>query len=99
MNTNTNQRCSICNEPQEDTPSGWTCTNGHGGAPAIKDLPLNSLESEDFEYFIEDPDHEMYHVEMKNGQLEINKCEYEYESGPETYALVIEVAKHRGLLS
>jgi hypothetical protein len=25
--------CSICGEPQMDTPSGLVCENGHGGAP------------------------------------------------------------------
>ena len=24
--------CSICGEPQFDSPSGFTCRNGHGGA-------------------------------------------------------------------
>lgn len=26
--------CSICHEPQLETPSGTTCGNGHGGEPA-----------------------------------------------------------------
>jgi len=30
----TTRKCSECNEPQFDTPSGATCKNGHGGAPA-----------------------------------------------------------------
>lgn len=25
--------CSVCDEPQFRTRSGWGCTNGHGGAP------------------------------------------------------------------
>ena len=27
--------CSVCNEPQFMTPSGETCSNGHGGAPSV----------------------------------------------------------------
>lgn len=26
--------CSVCNEPQAETPGGLTCENGHGGAPS-----------------------------------------------------------------
>lgn len=26
--------CSVCGSPQFETPSGVTCKNGHGGAPA-----------------------------------------------------------------
>lgn len=29
----TENRCSVCLEPQYDTPSGVTCSNGHGGMP------------------------------------------------------------------
>lgn len=29
-------RCSVCGEPQFDTMSGMTCSNGHGGAPALE---------------------------------------------------------------
>lgn len=32
--TTTANLCSVCSEPQFDTPSGATCKNGHGGAPA-----------------------------------------------------------------
>ena len=28
-------KCSVCDEPQFDTPSGLTCSNGHGGASSI----------------------------------------------------------------
>jgi hypothetical protein len=28
--------CSICNEPQMETNSGITCSNGHGGAEPLK---------------------------------------------------------------
>ena len=28
-------RCSECNEPQFQTPSGLTCENGHGGADSV----------------------------------------------------------------
>ena len=28
--------CSLCREPQFETPSGITCKNGHGGAPSIE---------------------------------------------------------------
>ena len=28
-------RCSVCEEPQYETPSGLTCQNGHGGAPSL----------------------------------------------------------------
>jgi hypothetical protein len=35
--------CSICKQPQIDTPSGASCPNGHGGvegiAPSSKDIP------------------------------------------------------------
>lgn len=91
-------RCSVCNEPQFDTPSGVTCSNGHGGAPSVENLPLNKAGSKDFEFYIADPDGHQMHVEMTHGSLSIDNCEYEYEGDPETYALVIEVAKHRGLL-
>jgi hypothetical protein len=30
--------CSICGEKQNHTPSGDTCPNGHGGAPAVDDI-------------------------------------------------------------
>lgn len=26
--------CSLCDNPQWETPSGLTCCNGHGGAPS-----------------------------------------------------------------
>lgn len=29
-------RCSVCNLPQYETPSGIVCDNGHGGAPVKK---------------------------------------------------------------
>lgn len=32
----TKRNCSICNEPQFNTPGGWTCKNGHGGAAPIQ---------------------------------------------------------------
>lgn len=28
-------KCSICGEPQFNTPSGITCVNGHGGADSV----------------------------------------------------------------
>lgn len=31
--------CSVCGEPQFETPSGITCENGHGGAPS-KEGPI-----------------------------------------------------------
>ena len=27
--------CSVCNEPQFETPHGTTCKNGHGGAESV----------------------------------------------------------------
>jgi len=33
----TGEHCSVCGEPQFDTPSGVTCSNGHGGAPSKED--------------------------------------------------------------
>lgn len=33
--------CSVCKEPQIETPSGVTCKNGHGGA--------NPADSDDFD--------------------------------------------------
>jgi len=32
----TNRLCSVCREPQFKTNSGWVCSNGHGGAPALE---------------------------------------------------------------
>lgn len=32
----TGEICSVCGLPQFDCPSGITCTNGHGGAPAVE---------------------------------------------------------------
>lgn len=36
--------CSICGDQQYHIPNGWTCQNGHGGAPEIDmtDIPLNT---------------------------------------------------------
>lgn len=28
--------CSVCQEPQENTPSGMVCKNGHGGADPLE---------------------------------------------------------------
>lgn len=33
----TGTRCSVCREPQFETPSGDLCKNGHGGAPPLED--------------------------------------------------------------
>jgi hypothetical protein len=30
-------QCSVCKEPQFETPSGVTCVNGHGGADPLED--------------------------------------------------------------
>jgi len=29
--------CSVCKEPQFETPSGVTCVNGHGGADPLEE--------------------------------------------------------------
>lgn len=36
--------CSVCGDQQYRTPGGWTCQNGHGGAPEMDmaDMPLNT---------------------------------------------------------
>jgi hypothetical protein len=39
----TGHRCSVCGEAQFTTPSGDTCPNGHGGAPAM----FESLSAEE----------------------------------------------------
>jgi hypothetical protein len=49
--------CSVCGEPQMNTPSGLVCENGHGGAPSDEDsdgveigeddLPDAKVEAED----------------------------------------------------
>lgn len=31
--------CSVCGEPQYETPGGMTCNNGHGGAPSMDEVP------------------------------------------------------------
>lgn len=31
--------CSVCGQPQFDTPSGITCGNGHGGATGVEKAP------------------------------------------------------------
>lgn len=31
-----NRLCSMCKETQFETASGWTCKNGHGGAPVLE---------------------------------------------------------------
>ena len=33
----TGKNCSVCGEPQWETPSGVTCKNGHGGADPMGD--------------------------------------------------------------
>jgi len=33
----TGTTCSVCNEPQFESPCGITCRNGHGGAPSKED--------------------------------------------------------------
>ena len=38
--------CSICNTLQFNTPSGWTCCNGHGGVPGV-DKDGNVVYDED----------------------------------------------------
>lgn len=43
--------CSICGEPQFDTPSGPTCKNGHGGADGIEE---DNSSSNEFEKFVDD---------------------------------------------
>lgn len=35
--------CSACGAPQFDTPSGVTCKNGHGGAPAATNDDVSDL--------------------------------------------------------
>ena len=47
----TGTKCSVCGEPQFDTPSGACCTNGHGGSPAadpFADLDLGPEEEDPF---------------------------------------------------
>lgn len=39
--------CSVCGEPQMQTPSGLVCSNGHGGAPSLEEPPTNTEELED----------------------------------------------------
>lgn len=39
-----NTTCSVCGEPQFNTPSGDTCKNGHGGAPPSEDIRINGSE-------------------------------------------------------
>lgn len=36
--------CSVCGDQQYHIPNGWTCQNGHGGAPEMDmaNLPLNT---------------------------------------------------------
>ena len=36
--TYTNSKCSICHQPQYQTPSGITCANGHGGCDGTDDV-------------------------------------------------------------
>lgn len=31
--------CSVCGEEQFESSGGMTCCNGHGGAPAMEDIP------------------------------------------------------------
>jgi len=31
-------RCSVCSEPQYETPGGLCCLNGHGGASSIDEI-------------------------------------------------------------
>lgn len=30
--------CSVCGEPQWESPGGATCDNGHGGADGVEDI-------------------------------------------------------------
>lgn len=55
--------CSVCGEPQMDTPSGLACKNGHGGASAedtqdveISEDDLPDATLDDVEIEEEDPD-------------------------------------------
>lgn len=52
--SSTNKICSICGQPQFDTPSGLTCSNGHGGADSSdEDDEESSLQMQEFEQFAE----------------------------------------------
>lgn len=35
-------KCSVCNEQQFETPSGATCSNGHGGAEGV---PIDAVDA------------------------------------------------------
>lgn len=39
-----NERCSVCGEPQFESPSGVVCSNGHGGAPAAEQERMPTVE-------------------------------------------------------
>ena len=36
--------CSVCNEPQYDTPGGACCKNGHGGAESVTSGPITVVD-------------------------------------------------------
>lgn len=43
----TGERCSVCGEPQLDSPGGVTCANGHGGAdPRASGDPPDGVDNE-----------------------------------------------------
>lgn len=54
----TGTKCSVCKEPQYQTPSGDTCKNGHGGAPAL--VEETSEEPDDLDPYLDQmwPDEE-----------------------------------------
>lgn len=61
--------CSVCNEPQFETPSGWTCENGHGGAPG--ETPVG--------YLLKDSNCELCDKPMPKGE---ERFRYHGFSGP-----------------
>ena len=50
QNTDTEliRHCSVCNCRQFPTDHGWTCANGHGGAPPTEDY-LDGIDPEEME--------------------------------------------------
>lgn len=41
------RRCSVCTLPQWESPGGWVCGNGHGGAPSMDELMESLKQTED----------------------------------------------------
>jgi len=81
----TGDKCSLCGEPQLNTPSGVTCKNGHGGAPSLEEDSSGSAT--EFEQFVEDnidkakiPEMDQIEHEVNEDKTSLDPPQKEYDS-------------------